>query len=250
MRSHRRERASAATPITAICAQHEGMFARTAQRADPRFVRTDHRAAGWLRVSGLRPSTVHRLRLKQLSPRGCRRRLSRCCRAGRRRPAAGGGGASAGRRRSRSPHPLGPGPAAGNPTAIAVCPSGALSRRSSSARAAPGLNGARGRQTPHDQAIIRHIASHAAYIPEPACSLRLLSAAGVLVGLQASAHPAGVQSASPSPGPRRPATGTRRKRRAPSMSRATIYRKIRVYGVAAPSGRLTRLRFGQARSER
>jgi len=34
------------------------------------------------------------------------------------------------------------------------------------------------------------------------------------------------------------------------MSRATIYRKIREYGVAGPAGRLTRLRFGQTRSER
>ena len=34
------------------------------------------------------------------------------------------------------------------------------------------------------------------------------------------------------------------------MSRATIYRKIREYGVVAPGGRLTRLRFGQIWSER
>jgi hypothetical protein len=34
------------------------------------------------------------------------------------------------------------------------------------------------------------------------------------------------------------------------MSRATIYRKIREYGVVARGRRLTRLRFGQMRSER
>ena len=34
------------------------------------------------------------------------------------------------------------------------------------------------------------------------------------------------------------------------MSRATIYRKIREHGFVARGGRLTRLRFGQTRSER
>jgi hypothetical protein len=34
------------------------------------------------------------------------------------------------------------------------------------------------------------------------------------------------------------------------MSRATIYQKIREYGVVARGGRLTRFRFGQTRSER